>query len=163
VASTSDPVTSLGGLRATPDATVDAISPEGSAMLILPGADSWLEDDGHADVLSLARRFLDTGTPVAAICGATYGLAAAGLLDDRQHTSNAAGFLAASGYAGAHLYSAAPAITDRGLITAGGCFPVEFAAQIFAALELYEPDVLAAWTGLYTTGEEAHFAVLAAA
>ena len=29
--------------------------------------------------------------------------------------------------------------------------------------DLYEPAVLEAWHGLYTTGEERHFAVLAAA
>ena len=47
-----------------------------------------------------ARRFLTAGVPVAAICGATYGLALEGLLDDRAHTSNAAEYLAYSGYAG---------------------------------------------------------------
>ena len=48
-----------------------------------------------------AAEFLDAGVPVAAICGATAGLAAEGLLDDRRHTSNAAEFLAATGYGGA--------------------------------------------------------------
>jgi hypothetical protein len=53
-------------------------------------------------------------------------------------------------------------VTDSSLITASGCFPVDFARHIFAALDLYEPDVLDAWHGLYTTGDSAHFAVLAA-
>ena len=44
------------------------------------------------------------GVPVAAICGATAGLARAGLLDQRNHTSDAAGYLAATGYAGGAHY-----------------------------------------------------------
>ena len=51
----------------------------------------------------------------------------------------------------------------RGLITASGVHPVEFATAIFGALDLYEPQVLDAWHGLYTTGEERHYAILAAA
>jgi putative intracellular protease/amidase len=109
------------------------------------------------------RRFLAAKKPVAAICGATYGLAKGGLLDDREHTSNARVFLESSGYRGGHLYRDAPAVTDRGLITASGCFPVDFATHIFKALDLYEPKVLEAWRGLYTTGAVEHFAVLAAA
>ena len=163
VGATAAPVTTMGGLTVAPGTTVDRVTPEASAMLILPGADTWQDAGRHADVLRLAGAFLDAGTPVAAICGATYGLAATGLLDDREHTSNARVFLAASGYAGGPLYREEPAVTDRGLITASGCFPVEFAAHIFAMLDLYDPDVLQAWRGLYTTGDEAHYAVLAAA
>jgi putative intracellular protease/amidase len=163
VAATKETVTTMGGVRIVPDCTLDEISPESSAMLILVGAETWEDDDEHADAIATARRFLAAGTPVAAVCGATFGLAAAGLLDDREHTSNAAIYLASSGYGGAHLYREQPVINDRGLITASGCFPVDFAAEIFAELELYEPDVLQAWHGLYTTGDPAHFAVLAAA
>jgi putative intracellular protease/amidase len=47
----------------------------------------------------VASRFLDTGVPVAAICGATEALARAGLLDRRPHTSAAPEALAATGYA----------------------------------------------------------------
>jgi putative intracellular protease/amidase len=163
VAASREPVMSMGGARIVPDAVVAEITPDASAMLIIPGADTWGDSERHADVLDLARRCTEAGTPVAAICGGTYGLASAGLLDDRVHTSNAPGFLAGSGYAGGHLYSGEPAVTDRGVITASGCFPVHFAAHIFTALELYEPAVVAAWTGLYTTGEESYYNVLAAA
>ena len=45
----------------------------------------------------LAPEFLEAEVPVAAICGATAGLAAAGLLDDRRHTSNAPEFVEALG------------------------------------------------------------------
>jgi putative intracellular protease/amidase len=163
VGATGAPVMTMGGVRIVPDTTLAKISPETSAMLILPGAETWDDAAAHAEALATARAFLDAGTPVAAICGATYGLAAAGLLDDRAHTSSAAVYLASSGYRAGQLYREEPAVTDRGLITAGATHPVDFAAHIFTALELYEPHVLDAWRGLYTTGDEKHFAVLAAA
>jgi putative intracellular protease/amidase len=160
---TTDPITTMGGVRIVPDMTFAELSPRESAMLILVGAETWDDAARHAEAIAAARAFLDAGTPVAAICGGTFGLAAAGLLDDREHTSNAAIYLASSGYRGGELYREEPAVTDRGLITASGCHPVDFAAHIFAALDLYEPGVLEAWHGLYSTGEPEHYAVLAAA
>jgi hypothetical protein len=61
--------------------------------------------------------------------------------------SNAPEYLAASGYAGGHLYRDEPAVTDRRVITAGGTQPVDFAAHVFAALDLCEPHALSAWHG----------------
>jgi putative intracellular protease/amidase len=163
VGATADPITTMGGVRIVPDTTLTEISPDESAMLMLVGADTWDDAEAHAQALAAARAFLAAGTPVAAICGATYGLAAAGLLDDREHTSNAAIYLQSSGYAGADLYREEAAVTDRGLTTAGGCHPVDFAKHVFAALDLYEPHVLEAWHGLYSTGDPEHYAVLAGA
>ena len=96
---------------------LDDLSPSDSAMLILPGADTWLTGDANMPFAEKAGEFLDAGVPVAAICGATGGLAAAGLLDDRRHTSNAAEFLASTGYGGADLYVDEPAVTDGDLVT----------------------------------------------
>jgi putative intracellular protease/amidase len=157
------PITTMGGVRIVPELALSDVSLDDAALLILTGADTWMAEGAHAAALALAREFLDEGRFVAAICGATYGLARAGLLDDRRHTSNAAVFLAASGYAGSDLYVEERAVSDRGLITASGVWPVDFAAEIFKALELYEPHVLDSWRGLYTTGEERHFAALMAA
>ena len=86
------PVRSMGGLTIVPDLGLLEVSPTGSAMLILPGADLW-NDESTDPVLSLANEFVAAGVPVAAICGATLGLARAGLLDDRLHTSNFPGLL----------------------------------------------------------------------
>jgi putative intracellular protease/amidase len=148
VAATKDPVTTMGGATILPDMTVDELRPEDSAMLILAGADTWLTG-GNTEFAAKARQFLEAGVPVAAICGATGGLAAAGLLDDRRHTSNAAVFVEAMGSKGGDLYVDEPAVTDRGLITATAAAPVEFAREIFAQLDLYEPEVLASWYKLY--------------
>lgn len=164
VAASDQPVTTLGGLTVQPAATLDEVTPETSAMLILSGSTTWDDDwTVHAPVLAKAKELLAAGVPVAAICGATYGLANAGLLDDRAHTSNAGEYLAASGYPGAASYRDEDAVNDRGLITAGAMHPVAFAREIFAALDLYEPETLAAWYGLYSTGDPKYFYGLAGA
>ena len=101
--------------------------------------------------------------PVAAICGATGGLALAGLLDDRAHTSNAAEFLTGLGYGGAAHYRDEPAVTDGDLITASSTAPVEFAREILARLDVYEPHVLDSWYKLYGRRDPAGFYELASA
>jgi putative intracellular protease/amidase len=151
-----EPVRTKGGMTITPDLTLAELDAEDSAMLILPGADTWLAG-GNADFAKRARQFLDAGVPVAAICGATGGLAAEGLLDDRRHTSNAPEFVQAFGSKGADLYCDVPAVTDRGLITASGTKPVDFAREVFAALDLYTPEVLASWYKLYGLGDPAGY------
>src|SRR5690606_30743702 len=100
---------------------------------------------------------------VAAICGATVGLAAAGLLDDRWHTSNAPEALAATGYAGGHRYRHEPAVTDGRPITARGVGPVAFAREVLALLEVYDPPVLDAWYRLYGDHDPAGYHDLVAA
>jgi putative intracellular protease/amidase len=143
-----EPVTTMGGLRVMPDIALAGLRPQDSAMLILAGGDQW-DQASMAGFRAAARLFLAAGVPVAAICGATYGLALEGLLDDRAHTSNAAEYLASSGYAGGDRYVTQPAVTDGDLITASATAPVHFASAIFARLGLYEPEVAASWFKLY--------------
>lgn len=157
------PATTMGGVRITPDMSLADLRPQDSAMLILAGADTWLEAGGNAAFAEKAREFLQAGVPVAAICGATAGLAAEGLLDDRRHTSNAAEFLAATGYGGAERYVDEPAVTDGDLITASATAPVEFAREVLARLDVYEPPVLAAWYKLYGLHDPAGYFELMAA
>jgi putative intracellular protease/amidase len=157
---TTEPITTMGRLRVTPDLAVADLDPAGSAMLILPGADLWMGED-LIPFAHKAKEFVDAGVPVAAICGATFRLATAGLLDDRAHTSNAAEFLVYSGYSGAQHYVEAPAVTDRDVITADGMSPFEFAREIFARLDLYEPHILEAWYKLYARKDPAGYAALA--
>lgn len=163
VGPTRDPVRTMGGVAILPDLVLDELTPDGSAMLILPGAQTW-EQGQHGAAVERAREFLAAGVPVAAICGATAGLAARGLLDARPHTSNAAEYLAAqAGYAGGAHYVAEPAVRDATLITASAMAPIDFARRIFEALELYAPPVLDAWYALYARGDASAFHALAAA
>ncbi len=163
VGPTREPVTTMGGLRVTPDVALAEVAPADSAMLVLAGARSWDEGEQLAPFAAKARDFLDAGTPVAAICGATYGLAAAGVLDDRPHTSAAPQYLAASGYAGGAHYVDAPAVDADGLITATPVAPIDFARAVFARLDAYEPRVLDAWYRLQTEHDPEAFYELAGA
>jgi putative intracellular protease/amidase len=161
VASSPEPVRSLGGLRIVPDLTIDEVDPSTSALWLLPGAPAWL-DGGNEPFARRAAEFLDVGVPVAAICGATAGLARLGLLDGRWHTSNAAVFLASTGYAGADRYRDEPAVTDDNVVTASATAPVEFAREIFRLLDVYDPSVLESWYKLYGQNDPAGFYELAA-
>ncbi|MEU6563528.1 type 1 glutamine amidotransferase family protein [Nocardia nova] len=156
-----EPVTTMGGLRLVPDLTLDELSPGDSAMLVLPGADIW-EGEQLLPFARAAADFLAAGVPVAAICGATFGLAKQGLLDARPHTSNAAEYLASTGYPGAAHYVDEPAVTDGDLITATGIAPIEFARHVFARLDLFEPEVLDAWYRLYADRDPQGFYALQA-
>lgn len=151
----SGPVTTKGRLRLLTDGELGEVVEEDVAMLVLPGGDTW--DGGHEAALGLAVRLLERGVPVAAICGATLGLARVGVLDDRAHTSNAPGFLLASGYAGADRYRDEAVVEDRNVITAPAIRPVDFAAAVFRRLEVFPPAVTDAWYGLFTTGERRYF------
>jgi putative intracellular protease/amidase len=155
-----EPVTSVGGLRVQPACALDDVRPSESSLLILPGADLWDAGDDLAPFARKAREFLDAGVPVAAICGATAGLAREGLLDDREHTSAVSFYLAATGYGGGERYVDADAVTDRGLITAGPTEPVAFAREIFRLLGVYDGEVLDAWYRLFHDSDAEAYAVL---
>ncbi|WP_314221887.1 type 1 glutamine amidotransferase family protein [Streptomyces zaehneri] len=160
VGGSGEPVVSAGGLRIRPDLALDAVRPEDSSLLILPGADRWDTSDDLAPFARTARAFLDAGVPVAAICGATAGLAREGLLDDRDHTGAVSFYLAATGYAGGDRYVEADAVTDSNLITAGPTEPVAFAREIFRLLGVYEGAVLDAWYRLFHDSDPAAYEVL---
>ena len=160
VALTRDPVTTVGGVRIQPDMSLDELQPSASAMLILPGGETW-DQGANAEVVEKARAFLAAGIPVAAICGATAGLARGGLLDTRKHTSNAPEYLTATGYRGGEHYQVADVVIDQNVITASAMKSLEFAREIFRRLDVYEDRVLEAWYGLFKTGDPKYYAALA--
>ncbi|MFJ9594891.1 DJ-1/PfpI family protein [Streptomyces virginiae] len=158
------PVTTMGGIRIQPDLGLADLRPEDSSLLILTGASLWDTGDELAPFAAKAREFLAAGVPVAAICGATAGLAREGLLDNRAHTSGVSFYLAEQpGYGGAENYVEADAVTDGDLITAGPTEPVAFAREVFARLDVYKPDVLDAWYGLFHDSDASAYPVLMAA
>jgi len=153
----AEPITTIGGVTILPDITLDELEP--GAMLILPGGDAW--DAGkNAEILESAKAFLEVGIPVAAICGATAGLARAGILDDKPHTSNAPEYLQATNYQGAALYQNQPAVTAGNVVTASSTAPLEFAYHIFKTLDLYDAETLEAWYGLFKTGDASYYFTL---
>jgi putative intracellular protease/amidase len=162
VAESREPITTMGGLRILPDLLLTDLEPAESALLILPGADMWDAGGGEAFAVA-AGRFLDAGVPVAAICGATAGLARAGLLNERRHTSAAAEYLAATGYRGDDRYVDERAVVDGDLITAGPQSPVQFARATLQRLGLASERTLDAYERLFHRADPTAFAVLAEA
>jgi putative intracellular protease/amidase len=159
VALRKSPVVTIGGIRIQPDLTLEELSPADSAMFIMPGGSAW--DEGkNIEAAEVARTFLAVDIPVAAICGATAGIARGGLLDKRRHTSNAREYLTATQYGGSELYEDTSAVTDKNLITASAMAPVDFAYHIFKCLDIYSPLVLDAWYGLFKTGRNEYFGEL---
>lgn len=142
------PVTSMGGLRVLPDRALSEllteVEPCAVRLFLLPGGELWEEDDRYprAELDAVLRRLAGAGVPIAAICAATVALARSGLLAGRAHTSNLPGYLPwyVPGYAGVERYVQAPAVRDRGVITAGGYAPVEFAREILDELAVPGPD-----------------------
>ncbi|KAF6628812.1 glutamine amidotransferase [Paenibacillus sp. EKM208P] len=145
-------VTTMGGLKILPDITLDECSIESTDTLILPGGDTWTETI-HQPILKIAERCLEEGIWVAAICGATMGLAQTGLLNSRWHTSNDLEYLKmiCPTYTGENYYKVESAVTDGKLITASGTAPLEFSVHVLKALGVFSSKTLEAWYSLNKT------------
>lgn len=152
------PVTTMGGLTIMPDILLSECSLTSTDTLILPGGNTWTEAI-HQPMLQLARRCMEEGVLVAAICGATIALAQAGLLNSRPHTSNDLEYLKmiCHAYTGEEYYMKQSAVTDGKLITASGIAPLEFAVHVLKALDVMASDTLKAWYSLYKTQESKYF------
>lgn len=151
---TSEPVTSMGGLRVLPDRTLAGLRADQVRLLLLPGGDLW-EGSYTREPLEQVLLSLDRSqVPIAGICGATLALARAGLLDHRAHTSNAPDYLTglAPEYRGADRYVDVLAVRDGHLITASGLGSTEFAREIFEELEVFTPSDRALWYRIFKSG-----------
>ncbi len=158
VGANRDPICTLGGMIIKPDIVTSEINFQDNDILILPGGDSWLEERNKA-VLLYAKNLIENGKNVAAICGATIGLAKAGALDVKKHTSNDKGFLKmiCPEYSGEKNYVEKPAVLDINLITASGVGALEFSYEIIKILGVFRPETLESWYKLYATKEAEYF------
>lgn len=139
-------IRTMGGMTVVPDTTVDQLLPDEVDLLILPGAEGWENLQRHVAVLELAKTLTARNIPVAAICGATGALAASGMLNKVEHTSNALQEIAGSpGYSGHEHYRDEFAVVGANIITAGSWAPVEFAHRIFEILDVMTPEALGSW------------------
>jgi putative intracellular protease/amidase len=168
VALTKEPIVTMGGVRIVPDCSIDEVTADNAALLILPGSDNWQQPE-HEAALELAGQFLEAKVRVAAICGAVEAMAKAGMLDSVKHTATSLDYLKMSfpTYHGEAHFQHELAYTDGNLITAGSTAPVEFAQHILAALNVMSPEALEHWYGFYGQHDEASlmqlFGVLQAA
>ncbi len=151
-------VTTMGGLTILPSISIDEWMLESMDVLVLPGGNTWLEAI-HEPILKKAGQSLQEGTVVAAICGATLGLAKVGLLDARRHTSNNLEYLKmiCPHYIGEKYYEMEPAVTDGNLVTASGIAPLEFAMHVLKVLDVFAPETYQSWFNLNQTQEPKYF------
>ncbi|KWX75934.1 glutamine amidotransferase [Paenibacillus riograndensis] len=151
-------ITTMGGLRIQPDISLDECTFESKDLLILPGGNTWGKPV-HQPVLTRVGEALKRGAIVAAICGATEGLANMGYLDSRKHTSNDLEYLkmVCPQYKGEKLYEPGPAAADTNLVTASGVAPLEFAVEVLKQLDVFAPDTLHSWYNLNKTHQPEYF------
>ena len=161
VSSSKEPIHTMGGLTIVPDCLIEDIALSKESVLLLPGADTW-NDPKHGAIIEKASELLLAGATVCAICGATAALANVGLLDQRPHTSNGAGFLemVSSGYKGQSFYIDKPSVADSNLITASCTGALLWAKQIIEHLGVFEVNTLDSWYKYFNTGEPEHFFAL---
>nr|WP_009900026.1 DJ-1/PfpI family protein [Clostridioides difficile] len=148
----------MGGLKVLPEITIDELNIESNDLLILPGGNTWTSI-GHEKILEKSKEALEQRSIVAAICGATLGLAKTGLLDFRNHTSNDLEFLkmVILSYSGEKYYKMESAVNDENLITASGIAPLEFTVQVLKVLDVFKEEALSSWLNLYKTHDSKYF------
>lgn len=158
VGANKEMIITMGGLTIKPDISLDKCTFESKDLLILPGGTTWREDI-HQPILKKIGEALQLGTIIAAICGATEGLANSGYLDSRKHTSNNLEYIkmVCPNYKGEKFHEMGPAISDANLVTATGVAPLEFAMEVLKKLDVFSPDTLHSWYNLYKTHKPEYF------
>jgi len=158
VGNTLQSITTMGGISISPEISVEDIEFKEGDILVLPGADTWLEEENKI-ILDMVPDLLQKKVIIAAICGATAALAQRGLLNNRKHTSNDKEYLKmfCPAYKGILSYIDTPVVVDENLITATGLAPLEFAYELFKKSKAMRDETLEAWYQLYRTKEAKYF------
>ena len=148
-------VRSMGGLRVTPEMTLDKVDAGTIDALILPGGEFW-SDFNQPKFDALVRDVAMRGKLVAGICAATAYLGRLGLLDGVEHTSNSQEFLRRSApkYAGAALYKNQSVVAHCNIVTASGLMAVDFTDKLLRLLDVYEPRICDIWYNMFKHGIE---------
>lgn len=132
------PLTTMGGLSLQPQRRLAELDPGDGELWVVPGSPLWDEAPAPAPIVQALRERAARGGAIAGICGGTRALAAAGLLNERAHTSNEPGYLdAVPGYSGQAHYREQACVSAGGIVTAPGTSPVSFAE---ACLWLVAPE-----------------------
>ncbi|MDC7956525.1 DJ-1/PfpI family protein [Fusobacterium simiae] len=156
VALTKETIVTMGGLKVTPDYTLNEINKDDIIALILVGADIqlWLNKEQET-ILNLADELLKRNILVAGICGATLGLASKGLLNERIHTSNIEFLLTnfVKNYNGIKNYkNDIMAIYDKKLVTASSAGALLWTKYILENLEIFSKTAIENWYEYYKSG-----------
>lgn len=147
------PIRSMANIHVQPDRAMAHVDIDTIDLLILPGGEAW-ENGGNMEVMPLVKKVLERQKTVAAICGATIGLASAGYLNNIRHTSNSPGYLGnfVPSYKGAKHYELSPAVADGNIITANGAGIIDFMVTIFKKDQFMDEATLEGVNKLYKSG-----------
>jgi putative intracellular protease/amidase len=158
VGANKEMITTMGGLSIKPDISIDECTLVSTDLLILPGGTTWREEI-HQPILERTGQALKLGTIVAAICGATEGLANMGYLDSRKRTSNNLEYTktVCPNYKGEKFHELESAVSDANLVTASGIAPLEFAMEVLKKIDVFTPDALHSWHNLHKTHKPEYF------
>lgn len=156
-----EPIKTIAGMTVFPDCELSEIIDDEIAALVLPGADTW-QDDEQVEVLHLAESMLNKGVITAAICGAVLGLADMGLLDRRKHTANALDYLVgmSKNYNGKQYFINELAVKDGNLVTANSAGSLLWARYVFEGLNIFPPKTIEAWYNCFLTGNAKYYSEL---
>jgi putative intracellular protease/amidase len=146
-------ITSMGGLKISPDFSLAEVEMGESSLLVLPGGTAW-EKGEITGIDNLVKTFYENNNAIAAICAATTYLGEKGYLDGIKHTSNDLNYLKAlaPNYKGENNYQSELAVTDKNIITACGIASLEFAREIFRKVNLYDENHIEKWYQLFKNG-----------
>jgi len=146
-------VTSMGGLKISPDLSLAELEITENSLLVLPGGNAW--DTGKiTGIDNLVKTFYASNNAIAAICATTTYLGENGYLDKIKHTSIDLNYLksVAPHYKGEKNYQFDLAVTDENIITANGIASIEFAREIFRKVNLYDEKNIEKWYQLFKNG-----------
>lgn len=148
-----DAVTSMAGLRITPDVTIEEIDPADAAFFMLPGGDMW-QERSEVPINDLLHRMHEQKVLIGAICAATLQIARAGLTRGVRHTSNAKSYLKkmVPAYGDDEFYVDELAVSDNSIITASGLGSLEFAREVFRELNVFSSGDLEVWYDMFKSG-----------
>lgn len=154
VTDSGKPVTSIGRMKATPDAGLDDFKADDISGLILIGSDSWPDATQNQKAMALAAELLNKNVLVAAICGATFAMARSHLFSNHKHTSNDLSMLKyfVKEYKDEAHYVDQLAVTDKNLITASGNAPVDFTFEVLKYLGIYSDEKRKQWYEMFKHG-----------
>lgn len=150
----SSSITTMGGIKITPNTTLDKVDIKRAALFIIPGGQRW-ETVTEPALIDLLHKLHSYNVPIGAICAGTLVVARAGLTREIYHTSNELDYLKllVPDYRDDLYYRNELAICDNNVITASGVGFVEFAYEIIKLIGIYSPEDAQLWFGLFKYGK----------
>ena len=153
VASTMEPVKSIGGFRTLPDYSFETM-PDDYAALVLIGGFGWTTPVAE-QVEPIVRQAIEKRKVVGAICNGASFMAKCGFLNTVKHTGNGLEQLKIWGgdnYINPEGYTHAQAVSDKNIVTANGSATLEFAKELLLLLENDVPERIEMYYQFYKQG-----------